>query len=56
MAIKKIAKKRIQIREALKTKQGKKLLALAKAVRGSTMDTKALNDLYAKMKEIAKTL
>lgn len=51
-----IAKKRILIREALKTKRGKKLLVLAKVCKGSKMDNKQLFELYAKMKAIAKTL
>lgn len=51
-----IAKKRIEIREALKTKQGKKLLALAKVSKGAKMDKKQLFILYAKMKQIAKEI
>ena len=56
MAIKKEAKKKIQIREALKTKQGKKLLALAKVSKGAKMDKNHLFILYARMKEIAKEI
>ena len=51
-----IAKKRIQIREALKTKQGKKLLALAKVSKGAKMANKHLFILYARMKQIAKEI
>lgn len=54
--MKKIANKRIQIREALKTKQGKKLLALAKVSKGAKMDKKQLFILYARMKQIAKEI
>ena len=54
--MKKIAKKRIQIREVKKTKQGKQLLALAKVSKGSKMTNKQLFILYAKMKQIAKEI
>ena len=54
--MKKIAKNRIQIREALKTKEGKKLLALAKVSKGAKMDKKQLFILYARMKQIAKEI
>ena len=54
--MKKIAKQRIHIREALKTKQGKKLLALAKVSKGAKMTNKQLFILYAKMKQTAKEI
>lgn len=54
--MKKVAKQRIHIREARKTKQGKKLLALAKCSKGAKMDKKQLFILYAKMKQIAKEI
>lgn len=54
--MKKIANNRIQIREALKTKEGKKLLALAKVSKGAKMDKKQLFILYARMKQIAKEI
>jgi len=54
--MKKIAKQKIDIREIRKTKQGKKLLALAKVCKGSKMSNKQLFILYAKMKQIAKEI
>lgn len=54
--MKKVAKQRIHIRETRKTKQGKKLLALAKVSKRAKMTNKQLFILYAKMKEIAKEI